>query len=353
MLAASAREAGAPLPLLFLHDVGWPYGRRDLYYAPERIPEQYRQPYAMKGLRLRRGPKGQTDLLERGGVNPKMNNALHEGGPRNGVMTALEDFMREHDREVRVRVLPIYFSLAIAADEERIAARQALGDALDRLDAPALLRDCLELAERLRLKEMHWGHQVFYTWQDKLERMAERYLDLLSAQLPARPADAGLLEACLETIRTEKIEGDLMQLGAAADDGAVLMRAFLQAHEISSPSVWVVDPSSDGPSLGELREHLRRFELLDERVRLLAGEARDVLADVPVEKLALLRVGTDADPRAALDLLYEKLVPGGYLILEDGGGQDRRRVVNNLLSDDVAEDSDASESGAARWRKVS
>ena len=53
MLAATAREAGAPLPVCFLHDVGWPYGRRDLYYAPERIPEEFRQPWAQKGLRLR------------------------------------------------------------------------------------------------------------------------------------------------------------------------------------------------------------------------------------------------------------------------------------------------------------
>ena len=50
MLAATAREAGAPLPVCFLHDVGWPYGRRDLYYAPERIPEEFRQPYARGGI---------------------------------------------------------------------------------------------------------------------------------------------------------------------------------------------------------------------------------------------------------------------------------------------------------------
>ena len=32
--ARRSRQAGVPLPLCFLHDVGWPYGRRDLYYAP-------------------------------------------------------------------------------------------------------------------------------------------------------------------------------------------------------------------------------------------------------------------------------------------------------------------------------
>ena len=45
MLAATSREAGAPLPLLVLHDVAWPYGRRDLYYEPSRIPEEFRQPH--------------------------------------------------------------------------------------------------------------------------------------------------------------------------------------------------------------------------------------------------------------------------------------------------------------------
>ena len=32
-----------------MHDVGWPYGRRDLYYAPEQIPEEFRQPYRRAG----------------------------------------------------------------------------------------------------------------------------------------------------------------------------------------------------------------------------------------------------------------------------------------------------------------
>jgi hypothetical protein len=34
-----------------MHDVLWPYGRRDLYYEPERVPEEFRQPYEMKGIR--------------------------------------------------------------------------------------------------------------------------------------------------------------------------------------------------------------------------------------------------------------------------------------------------------------
>ena len=36
MLADVARKAATPLPVLILHDVGWPYGRRDLYYEHPR-----------------------------------------------------------------------------------------------------------------------------------------------------------------------------------------------------------------------------------------------------------------------------------------------------------------------------
>ena len=56
ILSATAREAGKPLPILMMHDVGWPYGRRDLYYAPERIPEEFRQPY--DAARHAPGPQG-------------------------------------------------------------------------------------------------------------------------------------------------------------------------------------------------------------------------------------------------------------------------------------------------------
>ncbi len=49
-LEARAREDGREPPAILLHDVGWPYGRRDLYYDPSAIPEAHRQPHARGGL---------------------------------------------------------------------------------------------------------------------------------------------------------------------------------------------------------------------------------------------------------------------------------------------------------------
>src|SRR3990172_3274569 len=48
-----SREHHHGFPLVMLHDIGWPYGRRDMYYDPETIPEEYRQPYLRKGMRPR------------------------------------------------------------------------------------------------------------------------------------------------------------------------------------------------------------------------------------------------------------------------------------------------------------
>ncbi|WP_410769285.1 class I SAM-dependent methyltransferase [Fontibacillus sp. BL9] len=86
----TAKEAGSPFPVTILHDTGWPYARRDMYYAPDTIPEAYRQPCEKKGLQ-----PGNEGLLDQGGLNHTVHNAIREHGPRNGVLTAIEDFLRE------------------------------------------------------------------------------------------------------------------------------------------------------------------------------------------------------------------------------------------------------------------
>jgi SAM-dependent methyltransferase len=90
------RELLRPGGFIFLHDVDWPYGRRDLYYQPHTIPAEFRQPFAQKGI-----VRGQSDLAEAGGLNAHMANAQRAGGPRNGVMTAIEDFLAQHRNDYR------------------------------------------------------------------------------------------------------------------------------------------------------------------------------------------------------------------------------------------------------------
>jgi hypothetical protein len=75
---------------LFLHDVCWPYARRDMYYDVDTVPAEFRHPAKQAGML-----RGKSALVEGAGKNPEMWNAVHEGGPKNGVLTAVDDFLCE------------------------------------------------------------------------------------------------------------------------------------------------------------------------------------------------------------------------------------------------------------------
>ena len=102
--AIGARAEGADMPLLFLHDVGWPHGRRDSYFAPERIPEADRQEIA-EGGGLMPGVQG----IRPGGL-PYRAAAAREGGARNGVRTAVEDFVKGR-QGLQLAIVPAFFGL--------------------------------------------------------------------------------------------------------------------------------------------------------------------------------------------------------------------------------------------------
>jgi hypothetical protein len=100
------RSPDGRIPLLIVHDVGWPHGRRDVYFEPEAIPADHRQPMAHE-VKISPGNPGLAD----GGLSYNWI-AAREGGPRNGVLTAVEDFASSH-AEVRLAVVPAFFGIAI------------------------------------------------------------------------------------------------------------------------------------------------------------------------------------------------------------------------------------------------
>jgi cephalosporin hydroxylase len=307
LLAATARRASALLPLLVLHDVGWPYGRRDLYYAPEQIPEDFRQPYEQAGMR-----PGTRKLLERGGLNPTMNNAVLEGGERNGVMTAVDDFIAEYDRPLRRLVLPIYFGLAIIAEEERLERTPALRGVFEYLEGADGRLELMEVAEDIRLRAMILQHNVFYGREAELERARAKHLGVVKAALsnrhylehevrlehlwerlqtdrpvnlnhlrdPVRNERTAFhtlerdrfgsggsrsgndsflpltsmgqhrldhLERCVDDIRRGSIAGDLVECGTGRGGGAIFLRAYLDVHELAGRRVWVADRFRSSP----------------------------------------------------------------------------------------------------------
>lgn len=157
-------------PLVMLHDVGWPYGRRDLYYSPETIPEEHRQAYARKGML-----PGSSSLVEDGGLNRGLHNALHEGGPRNGVLTAVEDFLDETEQQIEFTQIPGLHGLGILVPSQLVRQNEELAGFLATLRSspPGRSVDLIEHLERARL-EAEMNVQVLSASQKELSRQLGR-----------------------------------------------------------------------------------------------------------------------------------------------------------------------------------
>jgi hypothetical protein len=145
LLQGGARSAGCATPLVVCHDVGWPYGRRDSYYDPDAIPAEHRQPWERAGI-----VPGKSALVADGGLNAKFANADHEGGPRNGVLTAIEDFVDGAGEPFELTVLPELHGLAILAPRSRLDADPALERAIAHWGTAEGRAELAPLVERKR-----------------------------------------------------------------------------------------------------------------------------------------------------------------------------------------------------------
>ncbi|WP_217468897.1 TylF/MycF/NovP-related O-methyltransferase [Paraburkholderia sediminicola] len=255
----------------------------------------------------------------------------------------------------------------LVADDERAYAylamiRRYIGGAADTNDlaqtasaqtAPITADDC---AERLADAD-----QVFAEWLAPLHRTAAEVAGIE----PARMADAlnhmhhesrrltmcddVLLDNVVELARVvidERVPGDFIETGVWRGGVTILMRAALTAFGGFGRNVWVADSFAGLPApnpatdlrdaiwhhlmravgllrsdLATVREAFARAGLLDRRVRFLPGWFADTLPDAPIERLALMRLDGDwyDSTRDALDALYPRLSPGGFVIVDDYG----------------------------------
>jgi hypothetical protein len=158
------------MPLLVFHDVCWPLARRDQYAAPDRIPEEHRHPYG-EDIKLVPGNEG---TAERG--LPFEWGALEEGGPRNGVMTAIEDFMGERDG-LRLAVIPIFFGCGLLWPEDAPWAEE-VAEIVEPWDRNPIL-ERVETARVTQLVQRHSREQEIderFAHSTKLEEAVRRIL---------------------------------------------------------------------------------------------------------------------------------------------------------------------------------
>lgn len=150
------------------------------------------------------------------------------------------------------------------------------------------------------------------------------------------------LRHLLERVIDEGVPGDVIETGVWRGGACIYMRGILAAREVADRTVWVADsfrglpppdeqafPDDRGDKhhsydalavpLDEVKRNFRRYGLLDDQVRFLEGWFRETLPSAPIERLALLRLDGDMYESTiqALDALYIKLSPGGYVIVDD------------------------------------
>lgn len=149
------------------------------------------------------------------------------------------------------------------------------------------------------------------------------------------------LQHCIEQVLDRNVPGDLVEAGAWRGGATIFMRALLRIRNVTDRTVWVADsfeglppadpanPKETGPdfsqvrylkvSLDEVKASFRRFGLLDDQVRFLKGWFQETLPEAPIDRIAVLRLDGDLydSTMAILKSLYRKVVPGGYVIVDD------------------------------------
>ncbi|WKZ57320.1 MAG: class I SAM-dependent methyltransferase [Bdellovibrionota bacterium] len=182
-LVEARKRTSGRWPLVLFHDAGWPYGRRDMYYNPETIPAEHRHPHERAGIAP--GEAGTTEE----GINRTIYNASREGGARNGVLTAVEDFMKEHEGSLQLIVVPGLSGVGVLVSDEALRSNTALNAVVDALRLPAKARELVDITELQR-----WKAEMAATQSTRKLAKREKELEAVQERLTAARADTKRLQ---------------------------------------------------------------------------------------------------------------------------------------------------------------
>ena len=150
------------------------------------------------------------------------------------------------------------------------------------------------------------------------------------------------LRVACETAIRDEVPGDFIETGVWRGGACIFMKGIIAAYGEATRRVFVCDSFQGLPkpdtqkyaadtgdvhhtyaqlavSKKDVEDNFRNYHLLDDRVMFLEGWFKDTLHLAPIEKLAVCRIDGDMYESTiqALDALYAKLQPGGFLIVDD------------------------------------
>jgi O-methyltransferase len=182
------------------------------------------------------------------------------------------------------------------------------------------------------------------------------------------------LQACVESIVRDGVEGDLIEAGSWRGGASILMRATLDTLGDENRSVWVADsfegfPVSDERGTEQLaavsflavpvedvQSHFARFGCRH-GVQFVPGFFQDSLPRLAGRRWSLLRLDGDSYEATwvALESLYPYLSAGGYVVVDDYGALEAcQRAVDDFRRQEGIDDPiETVDWTGARWRKTS
>ena len=150
------------------------------------------------------------------------------------------------------------------------------------------------------------------------------------------------LEHCIREIVKNQVPGDLIETGVWRGGATIFMKAVLKELGITNRLVWLADsfqgiPAPDHEkyaadtgntlyrnrifkvSKEEVERNFKKYDLYDDSIRFLKGWFSETLPHAPIHQLSLLRLDGDLYESTilALDSLYHKVSPGGFVIVDD------------------------------------
>ena len=153
------------------------------------------------------------------------------------------------------------------------------------------------------------------------------------------------LEYCARRVFADGVPGDFLEAGVCQGGAAIFMRGLQVALGEEDRRVWLADSFQGLPlpthevdrawdldwsegkqpwlacDIGAVRDNFRTYGLLDDGVRWLEGWFADTLPSAPVGQLSILRADADLyqSTREILDSLYDRVSPGGFVVIDDYG----------------------------------
>ena len=197
--------------LVLFHDTHWPYGRRDCYYVPERIPSEHRKEYIKQGIL-----PNNSNTLATGGFNKGQFNATKEGGNHNGVLTAIEDFLSEHNDQYEFVSFPVLFGYGVLMPRVLLTSFPKLNHILfDELKLTPMMKSFMKMTEAALVNEFI-EHQ----------KTREQHLKCVKQNIVTKPKISIVLiiyNMCREAPRTLKSLFPDYQIDISSDEYEVIV----------------------------------------------------------------------------------------------------------------------------------